>query len=636
MTDQSPECIILYDNISNIEELKQIIKKHNPKIITFSLQSHNYLLENNIVHQLSDDYLNDDELDYIQDTVYGFSNWYKESEISDLIEYDGINLGELFYLKFSYYLAPILKNFFEIQKITQKFSNSFFISSTSLIQILKLFSSNIEELTHLNEKNIEIRDTAIPVKFAKFIPIMNSENILFKSLIKSFYVFFKNFLSYKKIDRKKPTVLLVNFTTLSFQTFFEELPHHSINLVKYDTIIPAFWNFKTLSIIKKSKCHIENNETISVDNHSLLFKKNESLLKQKLDLFSEKEEFFKNFFSHDDYIFWNIIKTDFIQMFINIFHNVIKNTVKIKSLFKQYPISYVILLTEYDPLDLVIINQAKKFKIKTGLFQHALYYDDPQNLNFYHFKSGQFHREFPVYSDNFLVWGKLTQMDSKKHGIQNKKIIPIGWPPFDAYQEKINAPKILDGQTILLAATPKTFKNLTRELSVKTQIEYYDMIKQINEITTKIKKNLLIKLHPHSVSNEEKILNKINPNIVVKTTGSFSQYIKKCEILICIDSSTVILEAMLLKKPVILVLLNDKDSFPELFRNNNLIITTISKLENILVKLLNDNDYKKSVIKNQEKFLDYYLNNIGTSGDALLDFLDSVNIQNNQSPSYHI
>ena len=86
--DQSPECIVLYDDISNIEGLKQIIKKHNPKIITFSLQSHNYLLENNIVHQISDDYLNNDELNYIQDTVYGFSNWYKESEISNLIEYD--------------------------------------------------------------------------------------------------------------------------------------------------------------------------------------------------------------------------------------------------------------------------------------------------------------------------------------------------------------------------------------------------------------------------------------------------------------------------------------------------------------------------------------------------------------------
>ena len=618
--DQSPECIVLYDDISNIEGLKQIISKHNPKIITFSLESHNYLLENNIVHQISDDYLNNDELDYIQDTVYGFSNWYKESEISYLIEYDGINLGELFYLEFSYYLAPILKKIFEIQKISQKFNNAFFISSTLLIQILKLFSSNIEELTNLNEKNIEIRDAAISVKFGKFMLMNNSENIFFKSLIKSSYVFFKNFLSNKKIDRKKPTVLLVNFTTLRFQTFFKELPHHSINLVKYDTIVPAFWHLKTLFLIKKSGCFIENNETTS--------KNNNSLTNQKLKILLEKEEFFKSFFSLNDTIFWNIIKNNFLQMFTRSYDNAIQNVLKIKSLFKKYPVSYVILLTEYDPLNLIIINLAKKYGIKTGLFQHALYYDNLQNLNYYNFKSGQFHREFPIYSDNFLVWGKLTEMDSIKHGIQDKKIVPIGCPFFDAYQEKIDTSKILNEQTILLAATPKTPKNLTRELSVKTQIEYYDTIKQISKITTKIKKNLVIKLHHGSISNEKKIVNKINPNIVVETTGSFYQYVKKCEILICIDSSTAILEAMLLKKPVILVLLNDKDSFPEHFRNNNLIITNVSELENILVKLFNNNEYKKSTIKNQEKFLYYYLNNIGTSSNALLDFLDNINNKN--------
>ncbi len=86
--------------------------------------------------------------------------------------------------------------------------------------------------------------------------------------------------------------------------------------------------------------------------------------------------------------------------------------------------------------------------------------------------------------------------------------------------------------------------------------------------------------------------------------------------------STAILEAMLLKKPVILVLINDKSSYPEIFQNDYLTITKISDLENVLIKLFSDDLYKKTLVKNGGKFLDYYLDNIGSSSKKFLDFLE--------------
>ena len=65
--------IVLYDSESNIYELKKIIKNSNPLIITFNLNSHNFLLKNKIKHELSDDYLNENDLDDIQDNSYKFS-----------------------------------------------------------------------------------------------------------------------------------------------------------------------------------------------------------------------------------------------------------------------------------------------------------------------------------------------------------------------------------------------------------------------------------------------------------------------------------------------------------------------------------------------------------------------------------
>ena len=312
-------------------------------------------------------------------------------------------------------------------------------------------------------------------------------------------------------------------------------------------------------------------------------------------------------------------------MFTRNYDDAIHNIDSIKLLLKKYSFSYILLFSESNHLDLIIIKLAKKFGIKTGILQHGLYYDDLQNLNYYNFKSDQFHRVLPTHSDNFFVWGKLMQIHSEKHCISNKKIIPTGCPFFDIHFNKTKNNKVLKSEYILLAITPRTSYNLIKELSVTTQIEYNDTLKQICEITTKMNKKLLIKVHHGTDFHEKEMVKKINPNILIENTGNFYQYAEKCEVLICIDMSTAILEAMLLKKPVILVLINDKDSYPELFENDYLIKTKISDLQNILTKLIHDNVYKKLVIENGEKFLNYYLTNLGTSSKALLDFLDNIN-----------
>ena len=619
--DKNSNYVIFCDSTSKLEEINQIIDKHNPIIIAFDYESHNLLLENDIVHELSDDYLNNEDLDHIQDLSYNFSNWYSESEISNLIEYEGINLGELFYLEFNHYLSPILKQFFEIQKISKKYVNSFFISSSHFVKTLKLFSSNFDILKNNNNTISSISGEDISIKFGKYTFTTKSQNILTKNLIKLFYSISRNFFLHKKLNSKNPTILLVNFTTLRLKFFFNELPNHSLNLVKYDTVAPAFWNYSTFSLIKKSGCFIENNDTIPKNENSLILDLDDFISK-KLQILLKNEQFFNTFFSVNGLSFWSIIKNDFLQMFVHNYKDTIQNIPKIKSLFKKYSFSSIVLASECAPLDLLIIHLSKQFGIKTSILQHALYYDDTQNQNYYNFKLDQFQRVYPTYCDNFLVWGKLTQIDSENHGVSGEKIVSIGSPFFDPLIDDTNSLQIPEKKYVLLATTPKTLKNQTRESSIKFQIEYNDMIEKISKITTKINKNLLIKIHHGSISHEKKIANKINSDIVVETTGSFYQYAKNCDVLICIDMSTAILEAMILKKPVILVLLNDKSSYPEIFQNDYLTITKISNLENILIKLFSDGEYKKFLVKNGEKFLNYYLDSIGSSSKKFLDFLE--------------
>ena len=295
------------------------------------------------------------------------------------------------------------------------------------------------------------------------------------------------------------------------------------------------------------------------------------------------------------------------------------NVEKIKLLFKKYNFSYVVVNSECSPLDLVVIKIAKKYGIKIGLTQHCLLNDDLQNLKYYSSKFDQFHRSYPLYSDNFLVWDKLTQKTALNNDVDPKKIIPIGYTFFDKFFKNNKNDKNLKNEYVLLAITPTTIQNSSRELSLKLQLEYENIIKEICEITTKMNKKLMIKVH-HGAFFDKTIIKKINPNIIIKDKGDFYQYVENCAVLICIDMSTAIIDAMLLKKPVISVLIRDSDSKSKIFLNNYTMKSDISNIEENLFNILNDKKFKKSCIKQGEDFLANYLLNPGNSTDKLLNF----------------
>jgi CDP-glycerol glycerophosphotransferase (TagB/SpsB family) len=299
-----------------------------------------------------------------------------------------------------------------------------------------------------------------------------------------------------------------------------------------------------------------------------------------------------------------------------------KDIERVKFLFKKYNPSYILTFSEDSSFELIIIKIAQKFNIKIGFLQHALTTDDLDNSNNYIIKWDNFCRILPVYSDHFLVWDKLTQEHAIKHNVDPKKIIPMGCPFFDTFFQDDKNPVNSKNEYILLAIAP--FSGMyTRQLSTQMQIEFENTIKQICQITTKMNKKLLIKIHSGPSFNE-KIVKNINPNIVVKYTGSFHDYVKNCELLICIDMSTAILDAMLLKKPVISILILEKDSDSELSRKNYILQTEMPHLEKTLTKLSLDNSFKLSCIEQGQKFIDKYMINTGTSSKSLLNFLSNI------------
>ncbi|MBT4327625.1 MAG: hypothetical protein HOD60_12110, partial [Candidatus Nitrosopelagicus sp.] len=152
--------ILLLDSSIQIEELKLL--KKIPKIITFDFESHKLLLKNNISHEISDEYLTKQDLCDIQNKSYDFIKWYNDPTISNFIEYEQINLGELVIGEFHLYLVPFLKKFAELLIIYKKYPNAEFFTTFNLHPFIFTLTNSVKIIN--TNKKFE-RDTSPQMKY---------------------------------------------------------------------------------------------------------------------------------------------------------------------------------------------------------------------------------------------------------------------------------------------------------------------------------------------------------------------------------------------------------------------------------------------------------------------------------------
>ena len=106
--------IVLFESDTNLKNVKKFISKNESLIITFDYKSHEILSRRKIPHKISDSFLGEKDIHFLQKETYRLTKWF-ETEVSDSITYENINLGELFYIDFYFILLPIMKKFFEIK-----------------------------------------------------------------------------------------------------------------------------------------------------------------------------------------------------------------------------------------------------------------------------------------------------------------------------------------------------------------------------------------------------------------------------------------------------------------------------------------------------------------------------------------
>ena len=609
--------IALIDSAFTVEELLALSKQENVLIITFDYASHKKLSNHKILHDISDSYLSENELITIQNTSYRLSKWYDQPEISEILRYENINLGKLFFIEFHYLLLPFLKKFMEITNIFNKYGNAQFITSSNLYEIMRYFTTSIKKIQSENLNPEPVDDfIEVPIKIGK-----NAFPIRIKTHL---------FLKLKAIPEKiirlliQPnlhpefdnTVMMVDFTTLRYSSLFSALPNFSLNLVKFDRTIPAIWDLETFSIIKKSHCMVESYHTLMDKHIKKLISEHISLFDSKVDSLLRKDNFFESFFSINGYSFWNAIKPIFSKLCKKRIADGIREIELTKKLFGKYKFTSIMVWSEGRVNDIIVIELAKKLHIPVILVQHGLYIDTPESYEYLRFPG-----LFPIESDKFFIWGKIQENYCKQSGIPSEKIITLGNPYFDKiFRRKIEDSAVQDEFVLLAPSLP--VKNNARDLTVKVMEDYETTIQKICQDVLKANKKLVIKTHSAEYLGEDEIAKDVDPKISVIKAGDIVPLIEKCDVLVTTDMTTAILEAQIMGKPVISVAIRGDYGEPAAYRSNGCIRTTIGEFGKELSRLSEDPDFKQKTILNGKKFLENYLSNHGTAAEAMLSFLE--------------
>ena len=608
--------IIFLDSTSSIDEVKKILTNwEEARIITFDYISHKNLLKNKIKHDISDDFLNEEECKLIQNESFNLVKWY-DGKLKSSLQYESINLGRTFYVEFHHYLLQYLKKILEIKRITEELTNADFIVSSKLFNITKNFRVSASQIDTKIKKDRDFLDDSIKFRITNTIKFDLSRKS-YQKLKKSSEKIFSS-VTPNELKNKEKSVLFVEFDPIRYEKLFETSKNHSLNFILFNRRRPSIWNLKSYQIIKNSKCIIANTDEIVDKEIDRIIQNDQEKIMKDIEILWDNERFFESFFIFCGISFWKIIKADFMKLCSSRMKEAIREINITKMVLKKFKISSVVCWSENGFNEQIVIGLSQRMKKRIVLLQHGLYVDSVDSVS-----QNEFSGVLPRNSDNFLVWGDVMAQYTKNIGVPESAIEVIGSPSYDSIFDKKDEDS---HKKYILIATTST-SNKIGDFLVKNRESFENTILSACKTLEKMGKDIIIKTHPFE--EEEyvtQMVKTLDSKIKVIKKGDIIPLIKSCEIFIALDMSTTILEAQLLKKPVIsintgIIPFNDEST---IFKLDSCDRVKIVDFEETVCKILQDRDYNLNVIRRGTNFLNKYVSNQGKASSALLSFLEKL------------
>jgi len=618
------EKIILVDSTSNFENIKNFFKKENNlSIISFDYKSHKKLENGNIPHQISDDYITDLQCKTIQDYVYKFTYWYFEKDFSKFLEYREINLGRLFQDELLNFFVRLLKKFKEIEIIFASNQNKEFLAENELFDIIQFFTNSTLNLQKSTKKfhSFPHEEMRVNLKIAGYEKSLFLSRDRYLKLKKLSDFLINKMFNPKITDNTKTKILFAEYNTERYKELFLKSKKFNAEIFFYGKRRPAFWNGSTLKTIRNSKCKIITNHLIydNVAKHEekLGIKK----MRTQLSELWKKNSSLEKFFTFGDFEVFTLIKPVLVELIENRLSRTIHEIELVNRMFQKIRFDFSVIINELGFSEQIISCLSKTHKVKCIHMQEGFHWDTiaaHANLT----SQGAYLHD----ADTLAVWGDIDRSISIENGgIPSNKVRIIGAPRYD---------NLFNSETkkqdyILLASSGDPQPEEVNGIRINKIEEYLTDILQISKIVRELDEEVFIKLHPSPTQLMDlvELGKKIDPKITIVSHGEITSLLPSAKLVISIGMSSAIIEALILKKPVIFIPGIDYNwGDPSIINEKGCLISSINELKNDLKGVLNNTKLYAEQQNSSRKYLSKLISHHGNASDEFYKYLKNYTI----------
>ncbi len=597
----------------------------NYEIFSINYSTHKQLLKKKIPHQITEKFLDLDDRKKIDNyAINATINWYNQNSFQKYLVYDSINLGSLLEQELFQYFASIFNKAIISKKIIDTLKPEKVICYTEINDFIKQICDS---------KNIDIILKQKPTSQVLAFDKINIKYNLFKFPL-SFKISRKRFFYLKNIFEKfifsifnlnsKPSneksILLTEFNPSQYDLLINELSKLDKNIILLNQRRSAIWNLESFKIIKNSKCKILNLYNFE--------KKLSTIISSELNKFSKNlenlwklQKDFEEFFLIDSISIWKSIENTFQDTCSQRFLESVKRTLLLNEFFKNYNIGVILEWAELGQEEKELILVSKKFNIESIMLQHALDTTHSGWHKFHRFVLGGY--SYSYISSKQAFWGELPKKQALCFPNNTKeKVLVSGSPRHDKFfLEKKNKSKGI----IILATTAVTGTSQV-ESPFESYEKYNNFIYKVCEIIKKFPdKKLIVKTHPRSEYDNPitDLIKEIDPTITIIYNANLKELINSSELVITFNNSTIALESLILEKPTISLQMETWAESEDIVKMGAIIsISDIDDIESNITKILQNQEFRNSLITNGNNFVKQYLAHGGESSKVLAKLLD--------------
>ena len=615
--------------LSESSDYSKVKKSNDVEIFTLDYNSHKNLQRLDIKHSNAESFLNYDERLWIFNTAKKFHDWYKDPSL-DVFELKDVNLlGLLDGIELHTLLMDKLIIFWTIKKILDVKNPDIIECPNEIKEIVNSLKKNnsLDIKINSEQKHEELIWDTIDVKHNVLgMPVSMKisrtkynklKNILDKTVSSTFGLWFD------MNNKKKKTILILELFPPVYKELLHNLKSEDYNVIIINQRRPVTYDRESIKVLKDSNCKlISKNDLFEEDDKQEILKSKEKYSQKLLDIWNNNENFDK-IFRINDVSFWPIIKNNLKDVFTKRMNDYVESVFFAKKLFSKINISCILSLYDVGETEKVFLK-CKNNDVDSFLLEHgfSLLFEDSKTFGTL--------MSYDNFRDKIVVWSDhQKEFLMSSYNIDSKKILSLGSPRHDALTRMETNESENKKFRVLIAPTPIT------QIQGYDTTEIHEKFERLIIRLCKIFENynnveVIFKIHPsQSGHNNEikKIIQKYSKRIPIYMLNPIAELIQSSHLVITITPegwcpSTIILESMILNKPTMNIVLDEKFYEFEYIKQNAVIaVSDKSDLENDIKQILFDEAIRNGMMDRGKIFVKNFLKNYGNSSKKLAEVL---------------